>query len=182
MFPLHSTYSVQPLHVMTSSNGNLSVLLALCAGNSPMTGEFPLQRPVTRSFDVSSICASVNDWVNNSEADDLRRNRSHYDVAVMWMSPLHSTYSVLHLPAAAHGALTVASACVTGSRQCHWQPALPACVTLDTIVSQLRMTSAGHEGHSSLATRRFNQITISLNKTNVCLLYFYSMSMTLQWR
>ena len=30
-----------------------SVLLALCAGNSPVTGEFPSQRPVTRSFDVS---------------------------------------------------------------------------------------------------------------------------------
>ena len=29
-------------------------LLALCAGNSPVTGEFPTQRPVTRSFDVFS--------------------------------------------------------------------------------------------------------------------------------
>ena len=29
-----------------------SALLALCAGNSPVTGEFPAQRPVTRSFDV----------------------------------------------------------------------------------------------------------------------------------
>ena len=28
-----------------------SALLALCAGNSPVTGEFPAQRPVTRSFD-----------------------------------------------------------------------------------------------------------------------------------
>ena len=28
-------------------------LLAICAGNSPVTGEFPAQRPVTRSFDVS---------------------------------------------------------------------------------------------------------------------------------
>ena len=27
-----------------------SALLALCAGNSPVTGEFPAQRPVTRSF------------------------------------------------------------------------------------------------------------------------------------
>ena len=27
-------------------------LLALCGGNSPATGEFPSQRPVTRSFDV----------------------------------------------------------------------------------------------------------------------------------
>ena len=29
-----------------------SVLLAICAGNSPVTGEFPTQRPLTRSFDV----------------------------------------------------------------------------------------------------------------------------------
>ena len=29
-----------------------SALLALCAGNSPVTGEFPSQRPVTRRFDV----------------------------------------------------------------------------------------------------------------------------------
>ena len=29
-----------------------SALLALCAGNSPVTGEFPSQRPVTRSFGV----------------------------------------------------------------------------------------------------------------------------------
>ena len=29
-----------------------SALLAFCAGNSPITGEFPAQRPVTRNFDV----------------------------------------------------------------------------------------------------------------------------------
>ena len=29
-----------------------SALLAICAGTSPVTGEFPSQRPVTRSFDV----------------------------------------------------------------------------------------------------------------------------------
>ena len=29
-----------------------SPLLAICAGNSPVIGEFPAQRPVTRSFDV----------------------------------------------------------------------------------------------------------------------------------
>ena len=29
-----------------------SALLVICAGNSPVTGEFPTQRPVTRSFDV----------------------------------------------------------------------------------------------------------------------------------
>ena len=30
-----------------------SALLAICAGNSPVTGEFPAQRQVTRSFGVS---------------------------------------------------------------------------------------------------------------------------------
>ena len=29
-----------------------SALLVICAGNSPVTGEFPSQRPVMRSFDV----------------------------------------------------------------------------------------------------------------------------------
>ena len=29
-----------------------SALMAICAGNSPVLGEFPAQRPVTRSFDV----------------------------------------------------------------------------------------------------------------------------------
>ena len=29
-----------------------SVLLGICAGKSPVTCEFPAQRPVTRSFDV----------------------------------------------------------------------------------------------------------------------------------
>ena len=37
---------------MTSSNGNIFRVTALCAGNSSVTGEFPAQRPVTRSFDV----------------------------------------------------------------------------------------------------------------------------------
>ena len=32
--------------------GTFSALLTLCAGNSPGTGEFPAQRPVTWSFDV----------------------------------------------------------------------------------------------------------------------------------
>ena len=40
--------------VMTSSNGNIFrvTILAICAGNSPVPGEFPAQRPVTRRFDV----------------------------------------------------------------------------------------------------------------------------------
>ena len=60
-----------------------SALLALCAGNSPVTGEFPSQRPVTRSIDVSLICAWINGWVTNREAGDSRRYRAHYGVTLM---------------------------------------------------------------------------------------------------
>ena len=40
--------------MMTSSNcpETFSTLLVLCEGNPPVTGGFPSQRPVTRSFDV----------------------------------------------------------------------------------------------------------------------------------
>ena len=55
-----------------------SALLAFCAGNSPVTGEFPAQRPVTRSFDVFYDLRLNNGWVNNREAGDLRRHRAHY--------------------------------------------------------------------------------------------------------
>ena len=60
-----------------------SALLALCVVNSPVTGEFPSQRPVTRSFDVYLICASIKGWVNNREAGDLRRYRARYVLTVM---------------------------------------------------------------------------------------------------
>ena len=45
-----------------------SALLAICVGNSPVIGEFPAQRPVTRSFDVFfDLCPnkrlSKHSWV-----------------------------------------------------------------------------------------------------------------------
>ena len=56
------------MHALTSTEGEtsavrcitwwrhqmepFSALLGLCEGNSPVSGEFPTQRPVTRSFDV----------------------------------------------------------------------------------------------------------------------------------
>ena len=38
--------------MMTSSNGNIFRVTGPLCGNSPVTGEFPSQRPVMRSFDV----------------------------------------------------------------------------------------------------------------------------------
>ena len=62
-----------------------SAIRALCAGNSPVTGEIPEQNPVTQGFEgFFFICAWISGWVNNREAGDLRRNHSHYDVIVMY--------------------------------------------------------------------------------------------------
>ena len=58
-----------------------SASLAICVGNSPVPGELPAQRPVTRSFDVFF---DLNKRLrNNREASDLRRYRAHHDVIVM---------------------------------------------------------------------------------------------------
>ena len=46
----------QPLQAITSlrhQTETFSALLALCVENSPVNGEFPSQRSVTRSFDAS---------------------------------------------------------------------------------------------------------------------------------
>ena len=60
-----------------------SMSLAFCAGNSPVTGEFPAQKASNMELWSFSICAWINGWVNSPEAGDLRRHRAHYDVTVM---------------------------------------------------------------------------------------------------
>ena len=50
-----------------------SAFVAICGGNSP----------VTRSFEIFFFCAWINSWVNNREAGNLRRHRTHYDVIAM---------------------------------------------------------------------------------------------------
>ena len=48
-----------------------SALLAICAENSPVTGEFPSQRPVTRSFDLFFDLRFDSGWPNNRDAGDF---------------------------------------------------------------------------------------------------------------
>ena len=45
--------------------------------NSPHKGQW------RGALMFSLICTRINTWVNNHEADDLRRHRAHYDVIVM---------------------------------------------------------------------------------------------------
>ena len=56
---------------------------SLCVGNSPVTGEFPSQRPVTQNFVVFvDLCPNIR-LSKNCEAGILRRHRAHYDTIVM---------------------------------------------------------------------------------------------------
>ena len=60
-----------------------SALLALYAGNSPIPGEFPTQKPVTRSFDISMISTLNKRLSKHRETGDLKRHRARYDVIVV---------------------------------------------------------------------------------------------------
>ena len=52
--------------------------------NSPHKGQW------RGALMFSLICARINRWVNNREAGDLRRYRTHYDVIVI--TPVHSRH------------------------------------------------------------------------------------------
>ena len=73
--------------MMTSSHGNLfSTLLALCEGNSPVTGEIPSQRTVTRSFDIFFDLRLNKRLRKTTETPVIWRHCAHYDVTVMFES------------------------------------------------------------------------------------------------
>ena len=76
-------YDILEGNMMTSSNGKVSALLAICVGihRSPMTS--PHKGQSRGALMCSLICAWINGWGNNGETGDSRRHRAHYDVTVM---------------------------------------------------------------------------------------------------
>ena len=72
-----------------------SALLAFCAGNSPVPGEFPSQRPVTRSFDIffnlclnKPLCKQSRRWWFQTPFRPLWRHRN-----VPKMAPMQKGFS-----------------------------------------------------------------------------------------
>ena len=59
-----------------------SALLVLGEGNSPVTGEFPSQRPMTQSFDVF-FHLRLNKWFSKESRRRLFETPSRYDVTEM---------------------------------------------------------------------------------------------------
>ena len=72
-----------------------SALLAFGAGNSPVTGEFPAQRPVTRSFDIFSDLRLNKRLSKQSWGWWFERHCTHYDVIVMRHGCFTETHAVL---------------------------------------------------------------------------------------
>ena len=72
-----------------------SVLLAFCAENSPVTGQFPAQWPVKQSFDVFFDLRLNQQLSIQWLADDLRCHRAHYDVIVTLVLQLMSMILIL---------------------------------------------------------------------------------------
>ena len=81
----HHKWSTRPCNIshssmMTSSNGNISALLAVCEG-SPVNSLHKGQWRGALKF--SLICAWTNGWANNRDTGDLRRYRADCDVSVI---------------------------------------------------------------------------------------------------
>ena len=74
-----------------------SALLAICAGNSPVSGEFPAQRPVTRSFDIffdvrliKRLSKHSRGWWFETLSHPLWRQRNEYcEKKAAWPQPLN---------------------------------------------------------------------------------------------
>ena len=62
-----------------------SALLAVCEGNHRSPVDPPHKGRWRGALMSSLICTWTNGWVNNREAGNLRRRRTHYDVTVMWL-------------------------------------------------------------------------------------------------
>ena len=76
-----------------------SALLANCAGNSPVTGEFPAQRPVTRSFDAffdlrlnKRLSEQSWGWWFETLSCPLWRHRNGFTIHWIPRKILHITY------------------------------------------------------------------------------------------
>ena len=97
-----------------------SALLALCEGNPPVTGGFPSQRPVTRSFAVF-----FDLHLTKRATCDLRCHCTHYDITVMYHQSFGATMGVYAIPThlwTPHGKLSKLHLLIITERQlkCTW--------------------------------------------------------------
>ena len=109
---------------MTSSNGNIYSLLALCEGTPLVTGGFPPKRPVARNSGV------FFDMRLNKR---LRHHRAYYDVTIMIVESFLAKLYDLHDESSAFCQLRIYQETFTRSKFLPWTNAfLIFCLKLDT--------------------------------------------------
>ena len=87
------------LRMMTSSNGIIvRVTIHLCGEFTGPRWYYTHKGQWRGTFMFSLICARINDWVNNGDAGDLRRHRTHYNVNIMahYSSPIQYESMLTH--------------------------------------------------------------------------------------
>ena len=82
--------------MMTSWNVNIFRITGYLYGEFTGHRWIPRTKAIDADLDVF-ICAWMNDWVNNREAGDLRRHRTHYDVTVMYIVHSESSKKSTHI-------------------------------------------------------------------------------------
>ena len=110
----------------------------------------------------SLICARINGWVNNREADDLRRHRAHYDVIVMlqlrFNAPNEDHIWLLNLKNGLY--------CWVTFRCTHWQYKFAIWHPTPLLVSSQLIWRSGTR-YLHLPTR-YLRMTNWRNKTQIC--------------
>ena len=148
---------------MTSSNGNIfRVTGHLC-------GEFTGHRWIPHTngqwrgaLMLSLIC---NGWVNNREAGELRRYRSHYDVIVMKMYDLH--LCTLWVESIGHWWILVFSLLWTGincdKKICRWFET--SCDA--TVMIMISLTCLKHNSNINITKYLLCRLSVPLVNTSI---------------
>ena len=159
-----------------------SALLAICAGNSPVPGEFPAQRPVTRSFDIffdlrlnKRLSKQSWGWWFETLSCSLWRHRNvvpHYG-DIKW-PPWRIELPVNGLTTKGQHSSVLLSLCegyppVTGEFPIHrWQFDSPHKLSVESVpchdVIIDREIARGHFHHAQHASAWLNAITIRRDK------------------
>ena len=92
--------SLYMIFIMTSSDETFPASLVICAGNSPVTGEFPAQRLVTRNFDVffnlrlnKRLSKQWRGWWFETPSRSLLR---HCNICMNWFASVNYIFVMIN--------------------------------------------------------------------------------------
>ena len=135
-----------------------SALLAICAGNSPVPGEFPTQWPVTQSFDVyfdlrlnKRLCKQPWGWWFETLLCPLWRHSNDYREKLWNIWNAQWKHSYLTFPVAGNGLASTTKIC------CHFNGTLTCNVMGENAIWNIR-----NSRYTIGCTRKYNFYIIRL--------------------